>query len=125
MSDAKIILGGTGLGISMGGKKTFGTRLIEEGYADYFIDGEGENAPVALLKGDTSGPGINSTQYKQIDNIDNIPFPDYSDYQEDYGDITKITLTGSRGCVRRCSFCDIGAFWKSLDLEAVKILQRK
>ena len=38
MPDAKIILGGTGLGISMGGKKTFGTRLIEEGYADYFID---------------------------------------------------------------------------------------
>lgn len=112
MPDAKIILGGTGLGVSMGGKKTFGTRLIEEGYADYFIDGEGENALVALLKGDTTYPGINSTQYKQIDKIDEIPFPDYSDYQEDYGDITKITLTGSRGCVRRCSFCDIGAFWK-------------
>ena len=112
MPDAKIILGGTGLGVTMGGKKTFGADLIAEGYADHFIDGEGEDALVALLKGDLSYPGVNSTMYKQINKLDEIPFPDYSDYQEDYGDITKVTLTGSRGCVRRCSFCDIGAFWK-------------
>ena len=70
MPDAKIILGGTGLGISMGGKKTFGTRLIEEGYADYFIDGEGENAPCCIIKRRYISSCINSTQYKQIDNID-------------------------------------------------------
>ena len=110
--DSKIVLGGTGLGITIGGKKEFGSKLIDEGYADCFIDGEGEIALVELLKGNWEYPGINSTQYKQIDDIDSLPFPDYSDYMSDYGDIKKITLTGSRGCVRRCSFCDIGAFWK-------------
>jgi len=109
---SKIVLGGTGLGVAMGGRKEFGSQLIDEGYADYFIDGEGEIALVELLKGNESYPGINSTMYKQIDDLDELPFPDYSDYMEDYGDIKKITLTGSRGCVRRCSFCDIGAFWK-------------
>lgn len=109
---SKIILGGTGLGVSMGGKKEFGSNLIDQGLADYYIDGEGELALVELLKGNLNYPGINSTIYKQIDNIDGLPFPDYSDYMKDYGNINKITLTGSRGCVRRCSFCDIGAFWK-------------
>jgi len=112
MPKAKIILGGTGLGVTMGGKKVFGSKLIEQGLADYFIDGEGEIALIELLKGNEDYPGINSTVYKQIDKLDELNFPDYNDYYEDYGRIKKITLTGSRGCVRRCSFCDIGAFWK-------------
>lgn len=110
--DSKIVLGGTGLGISMGGRKDYGDTMLDQGLADYFIDGEGEIALVELLKGNFEYPGINSTTYNQIDDLDNIPFPDYSDYYTDYGQIHKITLTGSRGCVRRCSFCDIGAFWK-------------
>jgi hypothetical protein len=112
LPEAQIVLGGTGLGTTMGGKKEFGSKLINLGLADHFIDGEGEIALVELLKGNFDYPGINSTVYDQIDNLDDLPFPDYSDYMEDYGDIRKITLTGSRGCVRRCSFCDIGAFWK-------------
>lgn len=112
ISDTKIILGGTGLGASMGGRKEFGHRMLEENFADFFIDGEGEIALVELLKGNLNYPGINSTTYEQIDDLDSIPFPDYSDYLCDYGKIDKITLTGSRGCVRRCTFCDIGAFWK-------------
>ena len=110
--ESKIVLGGTGLGVALGGKLTFGQNIIEQNFADCYISGEGEIALVELLKGNYNYPGINSPMYKQIDDIDNLPFPDYSDYQKDYGDIKKITLTGSRGCVRRCSFCDIGAFWK-------------
>jgi anaerobic magnesium-protoporphyrin IX monomethyl ester cyclase len=112
LPDSKIVLGGTGLGVTMGGKKDYGDTMLEQNLADYFIDGEGELALVELLKGNLDYPGINSTTYNQIDDLDSIPFPDYSDYHTDYGRIQKITLTGSRGCVRRCSFCDIGAFWK-------------
>ena len=112
LPDSKIVLGGTGLGVTMGGKKDYGDTMLEQNLADYFIDGEGELALVELLKGNLDYPGINSTTYNQIDDLDSIPFPDYSDYYDDYGRIQKITLTGSRGCVRRCSFCDIGAFWK-------------
>lgn len=112
LPESYIVLGGTGLGTTMGGRKDYGSKMIESNLADFFIDGEGELALVELLKGNYNYPGINNTLYKQIDNLDSIPFPDYSDYLEDYGKIDKITLTGSRGCVRRCSFCDIGAFWK-------------
>lgn len=113
LPQTKIVIGGTGLGIDLGGKRDFADEMLATGKADYYIDGEGELALVELLKGNTDYPGINSTAYNQINDLDSIPFPDYSDYQTDYGPIQKITLTGSRGCVRRCSFCDIGAFWKN------------
>jgi hypothetical protein len=112
LPNSKIIIGGTGLGVVLGGKRDFAEEMINSGKVDYYIDGEGELAIVELLKGNTDYPGINQTTYFQVDELDDIPFPDYSDYMTDYGKIEKITLTGSRGCVRRCSFCDIGAFWK-------------
>lgn len=112
LPNSKIIIGGTGLAVQLGGKRAFGNHMMESKKADHFIDGEGELAIVELLKGNLNYPGINNTNYKQIDNIDMLPYPDYSDYKEDYGEMKKITTTGSRGCVRRCSFCDIGVFWK-------------
>lgn len=125
LPDTQIILGGTGLGITMGGAKDYGDTMLEQGLADHYIDGEGELALVELLKGNMDYPGVNSTSYKQIDDLDNIPFPDYSDYMEDYGQIKKITLTGSRGCVRRCSFCDIGAFWKKFRYRSGKNIAKE
>jgi len=112
MPASKIVIGGTGLGLGLGDKKEFGQHMLEEKLIDYYIDGEGELSLVELLKGNMDYPGINSVSYNQINDLDNLPFPDYTDYYTDYGEIKKITLTGSRGCVRRCSFCDIGAFWK-------------
>jgi len=112
LPNSKIIIGGTGLGVQLGGKRRFADYMLSFDLADYFIDGEGELAIVELLKGNVEYPGINNTNYKQIDNIDLLPYPDYSDYKKDYGEMSKVTTTGSRGCVRRCSFCDIGVFWK-------------
>ena len=112
MPDVKIVVGGTGLGNSIAGQRGFGDQIRDNGLVDYTINGEGEIALVELLKGDEKYTGINTPYYKQIDDLDSIAFPDYDDYLEDYGNIESITLTGSRGCVRACSFCDIGAFWK-------------
>ena len=46
----------------------------------------------------------------KISNFDNIPPPDYSDldigsYQ--FKNNLTLPVTGSKGCVRRCTFCDI------------------
>jgi len=113
LPNVKIVVGGTGLGNSIAAKRSYGQEILNQGLVDYIINGEGEIALVELLKGNLSYPGINTTYYKQIDDLDSIPFPDYDDYIEDYDEtIRNVTLTGSRGCVRACTFCDIGAFWK-------------
>lgn len=108
-SNQKILLGGHGL-----------TALVLDdwsAYYDCYISGDGENALVELLKGNWSYPGINSSGI-QISNLDDIGWPDYSDYdlkagyESWYDDTTLIPITGSRGCVRDCSFCNVGAIWE-------------
>lgn len=110
-SDIKIVLGGQGLsdgGIL--GPQGFAKQLLNLGLIDFYIKSEGENALVELLKGNYSYPGINSDSFQQIDNLDSLPIPDYSDYHLDlYTD--SLPITGSRGCVRSCSFCDIHDHW--------------
>ena len=109
----KIILGGQGLsdgGIQ--GKSGFGKKLYDKGLADFWIRSEGEISLVELLKNNTQFPGINSDSFQQVDNLDLLPFPDYSDYDLNLYSIRALPITGSRGCVRSCTFCDIHEHWK-------------
>ena len=113
LSDVKIILGGQGLsdgGIL--GISGFGKQLFDQKLADFWIRSEGEISLVELLKGNYSYPGINSDTFQQIDDLDSLPFPDYSDYELDLYNSRSVPITGSRGCVRACSFCDIHDHWK-------------
>lgn len=113
ISNVKIVLGGQGLsdgGIE--GKSKFARELQEKNIIDYWIRSEGEVSLIELLKGNIDYPGINSDTFKQIDDLDAIPFPDYSDYDLDLYEIKALPVTGSRGCVRSCSFCDIHEHWK-------------
>lgn len=113
ISNVKIVLGGQGL--SDGGIQGvcgFGKKMIQEGLADFFIRSEGEVSLVELLKGNFSYPGINSDTFKQIDDLDSIPFPNYDDYEMTLYEAPILPITGSRGCVRSCSFCDIHEHWK-------------
>ena len=122
MPDVKIVLGGMGVMKSMTGGLGFGEMMLKDNLTDYYITGEGEHSLVELLKGNENYVGINSPFYKQIDDLDSLAHPDYSDYANDYGTnavdnsgrkvFRRATLTGSRGCVRDCTFCDINAFWK-------------
>ena len=114
-TDIKIIIGGPYVNYC-------GDIFLKNKWCDFFIKGEGEEAIVALLNGDDH-PGINGTA-PQIDDLDTIPTPDYSDYnfsiysrkflephiRDELGAIV-IYITGSRGCVRRCTFCDIINQW--------------
>lgn len=96
----KIILGGPGT--SPHNDELYNT-------VDYYVQGEGEGAIVAILNDETENcPGINGVEPDQMDDMDSIPYPDYSDFNmDDYickGEMLRIT--GSRGCIRRCNFCD-------------------
>lgn len=112
-SSAKIILGGQGL--SDGGiqsSSNFGDELVNAGLADFWIRSEGEVSLVELLKNNITYPGINSDNFIQIDDLDSLEIPDYSDYELHLYDQPTLPITGSRGCVRSCSFCDIHEHWK-------------
>jgi hypothetical protein len=108
-SNQKILLGGHGL-----------TALVLDDlspYYDCYILGDGEIALLELLKGNMSYPGINSSGV-QISNLDDIGWADYSDYNlaagydSWYDNTTLIPITGSKGCVRDCSFCNVNSIWE-------------
>ena len=113
LSNVKIILGGQGLGDgSISNGDSFGRQLCDQQLADHWIRSEGEVSLVELLKNNITYPGIDSDTFQQIDDLDSVPFPNYDDYQLDLYENRSLPVTGSRGCVRSCSFCDVHEHWK-------------
>jgi radical SAM superfamily enzyme YgiQ (UPF0313 family) len=108
-----IFMGGAGLNTD----NNFGPFCMEQRVMDCWIRGEGELSVQAYLKGDMSHPGINGIPPKQINDIDDLEFPDYSDYElasyTNKKGLVALPITGSRGCVRACTFCDIASMWPS------------
>jgi radical SAM superfamily enzyme YgiQ (UPF0313 family) len=119
MPDVKIVVGGPFA-------EHTGPNVYKKGLADAYVIGEGEEAIVNILNGELDNPGINGNPPQQINNLDTIPIPDYSDFQMDkypttwsdprIKDESKmgtdfVYITGSRGCVRKCAFCDIQSVW--------------
>jgi radical SAM superfamily enzyme YgiQ (UPF0313 family) len=117
--DIKIVVGGPFA-------EHTGPNVYKKGLADAYVVGEGEQAIVSILQGNFDVPGVNGNPPEQIDDLDTIPIPDYSDFQIDKYPKTWsdpriknehkmgtdfVYITGSRGCVRKCSFCDIQSVW--------------
>jgi radical SAM superfamily enzyme YgiQ (UPF0313 family) len=112
---AKIILGGFGLTQSSSSLKNldnfknidlikpFNQFMQEQGLVDHNIIGEGEDALVSLLQNNV--PVVDS-----MNDLYNVPISDFDDYNlKDYDYVSQMLLpiTGSKGCVRQCTFCDI------------------
>lgn len=106
----KVVAGGMGLSsFGLGGNSNFGEFLINEGLITTYISGEGEKAIIDLIK-----YGKESKITPQLDDLDSLPFPDYTDFDFSLypGKENMVYITGSRGCVRACTFCDIRSLWK-------------
>jgi radical SAM superfamily enzyme YgiQ (UPF0313 family) len=111
-SKVKIIFGGQGLTTNgIHANDSWPKECKQLGLIDHYIIAEGENALVNLLK-DGQGKGIDNTNWEQKLNIDDLPYPDYSNYKLEGYDKKTLMITGSRGCVRQCTFCDIHKHWK-------------
>jgi len=78
-------------------------QMLAIGY-DQVVVGEGENAIIEILSGDTS-PIIRAPKRVFI-NDDNMPFPDYTGLRYDDN-----IVISSRGCPFRCNFCASTSFW--------------
>ena len=115
--DTKIVIGGPGV------MPYYGPDMMQQNKIDAFIQGEGELAFVEYLKNNTDYPGVNSNVAQQIFDMDSLPFPDYSDFdlsqysatwwqpEKEPTGCSWLYITGTRGCVKRCTFCNVGTIW--------------
>lgn len=110
----KIVVGGAGCLENFTGHSAFVDSLIDRQLVDYHIRGDGEHSFYEFLIGNTEFYGINSLHWRELskEELEKIPFPDYSDYKFDIYNKKALPIIGSRGCVRRCTFCDYIANWK-------------
>jgi len=93
----------------------FGEKKKKAGLCDLYLAGEGEVVVKQVLQGIRQGPGINNVNAIQINDLDNLPYPNYSFYDLDKYDYLQtnkeVFIVGSRGCVRRCTYCDVARYW--------------
>lgn len=114
--DCKILIGGLGSNVLRGQFKVPWYELAyQSDLVDSVIVGEGENAIIDVVKNDLRGI-MHATQLTSKE-LDDVPLPDFSDYdlsryQSDMTDDSMaIPITASKGCVRDCTFCDVGKHW--------------
>lgn len=119
-SDAKVVVGGPA--IKAYDEDTKPHSLLTK--VDDFITGDAEQAIVEYVNGNKNYPGINNFEPIQYFLKKDYIYPDYSDYNFSiypsnwHNPITDISppnrniyITGSKGCVRKCSFCDVHKIW--------------
>jgi hypothetical protein len=112
MPDVKILIGGAGIAkgqkYGVSDAVSFGERLKNQGLVDHYIVGDAEHSFQEFLQNNLTFPGINSVAWQPLDNQQqqDLSYPDYSDYDWKLYSGRAIGITGSRGCVRQCKFCD-------------------
>lgn len=136
----KIMLGGRGLELICGiyNIKNYEKYYIN-GMADIVVVGDSETAIVEVVKNNISGIYHAAPQTKE--DLLAIPLARWADYnfdlykpfsnyqiQEDANlvgqDPRYIAITASKGCVRKCTFCDVASFWpKYIYKDGEKIAQ--
>jgi hypothetical protein len=87
----------------------FAEFLKKRNLADYTIIGDGEEALIELLRENSH---YTNTLEDNVSDFFRNPIADYTDYNfQDYvfynGEVN-LPIVGSKGCVRKCDFCDTG-----------------
>lgn len=114
---AKIIVGGrgakvpfyeitcSGLGLTKLDRTiSYGEFLKKKNLVDHVVIGDGEDAILSILRNENTEIKDNRTDTFKY------PLPDYTNYEFDkylYHNEISFPITGSKGCVRDCDFCDI------------------
>jgi Radical SAM superfamily len=104
-----IVFGGQGLD-----SVEWNKYVIENNICNDFILGEAEVTFSEYLKGNKNLKGINTSDFDQLTDIETF-YPDYSylplnEYPYTHG--KELYITGSRGCVRKCTYCNVPFLWK-------------
>ena len=96
-------------------RNTFGQTMLDNGLIDHYIVGEAEETLSRFLGGQRDLPGLDNSNPVQVMRLDDAPWPDYSYFDLDryaYLDSKReVFVTSSRGCVRKCTYCDVPYMW--------------
>lgn len=112
--DKKIIWGGGGI------YPHESKIMIKAGLIDHFVYGDAEEVICDLVRGKFDHPAIDTDIPNQLDDLDTMLLPDFDDIDWSMYDRSVSSsamnlgvahVTGSRGCVRRCDFCDVWRMW--------------
>lgn len=127
LPDVKIVIGGRGIESVCGVEhKPHYKKYFDHGLADLIVVGDAETAFINSLKSNYSGIYYSDKQNQE--DLDNIPSPDWSHYDfslystltEKFAPVDRLaatfnpkamSITASKGCVRKCTFCDVANFW--------------
>jgi radical SAM superfamily enzyme YgiQ (UPF0313 family) len=120
--NTKIIVGGKGIELNYSENKKHYQRWADHGMADLVIVGDAETEIINSIHENKRGLVISAPQTKQ--DLDQIPLPEWHSYDlKYYSNLTHLrdqqsnnpepymAITGSKGCVRKCTFCDVASFW--------------
>lgn len=109
LPDTKIVWGGAE--ITRGRTRQY----FEHGLIDHWISGDGEIPIINLLNGDYENNGIDDRPPFQMIKLNDVMVPNYDDIEwNEYPHIDQpqpAYITGSRGCVKRCDFCNVYEIW--------------
>jgi hypothetical protein len=110
--DLKIVVGGPGASTSLKSADSFANTLKRQNLIDHYIVGDGELSLPALINGNRDYAGVDDPNWQQLADLNQRPYPNFDDYRWDLYDHKWISVVGSRGCVRECTFCDIHEHWQ-------------
>lgn len=132
-TNAKIMIGGHGISAWPGSLpnidkntkyETIADYLLKKKYIDHYITGDGENSIKELLLGNKYS-GIDGSPAIQVKELDNLPVPSYTGIEPMkyyYTDEPGVYMTMSKGCVRRCTFCNVPDIWPKFTIRQADLL---
>ena len=125
--DCKIIIGGSGIKESMNATPMFAENLKNQAYIDLYIDGDGEipwyNFLVDFFQLNCNAVDASSLNFPWIPDYSDYEIARYKNFLKDSTSQLYVPITGSRGCVRRCNFCEVHEHWQFVQRSAVHIIQ--
>lgn len=124
-STIPIILGGSGITYSIASDAQFAIELQNDNLINFFINDDAEQAWPRFLSEFFSVPPLPINK----NHLEISYSPDYSDYDiaryEKYRTTTGliwVPITGSKGCIQNCTFCEIPASQKFTQRSAAQIV---
>ena len=115
-----IFVGGSGVTrfLHNGETDDWSKKVISQGIVNHVVIGEGEQAVLDYIKFKKQGinivPQLNNFNLREkkpnYDDIDINAYQNKAFLEFENHNLT-IPITGSRGCVRKCSFCNVETLW--------------